>query len=409
MQPEISALEPGLNHVVRPQPVKSGQPAAAPTGSLLIRNARIVLADEVIHGCLKVEHGLNTGIDSGNTIAPEAVDIDGDTIVAGLVELHTDNLERHMMPRPKTSFPPQPALLAHDAEIISAGITTVFDALGVGDPYGGGFRDSNQRQILELLDSLTGHGVLRAEHLLHVRCELPAPNARSLFEPFIAHPRLRMISLMDHTPGQRQWTNIEHARTYYTGKKGWSDERFNAEIIEAPGRQARYAQPNRDYFREYAIRAGLALATHDDTTEDQVLQAHGEGASISEFPTTLLAARKAKELRMVTIAGAPNIVRGGSHSGNVAAIDLARHQLLDVLSSDYVPTSLINAAWQLTRQAQMSLPQAMATVTINPARAARLNDRGQIRNGNRADLVRVREIGGMPAVTDVWVQGRRVH
>lgn len=376
---------------------------------LIIKNARIVLDNEIVIGCVQARNGKIVSVDSGASAARSAIDLDGDTLVAGLIELHTDNLERHMMPRPKTTFPAQPALLAHDAEIVSAGITTVFDALGVGDPYGGGFRDRNQQEVLELLDLLSAHGVLRAEHLIHVRCELPAPNAQSLFEPFIGNERLRLISLMDHTPGQRQWTNIEHARTYFTGKKGWSNARFDEETLAAPARQAEYASPNRDYFRRYADENFIPLATHDDTTPEQVDQAHQEGATISEFPTTIIAAQRAKGLGLATIAGAPNIVRGGSHSGNVAAADLARAGLLDILSSDYVPTSLINAAWELTRCAELSLPAALATVTSLPAKAAGLADRGSIRPGLRADLVRVREVGALPAVRDVWVAGKRVH
>lgn len=376
---------------------------------LIIKNARIVLDNEVIIGCVQARNGKIVSVDSGSSAVRNALDLDGDTLVAGLIELHTDNLERHMMPRPKTTFPAQPALLAHDAEVVSAGITTVFDALGVGDPYGGGFRDHNQRVVLELLDLLSAHGVLRAEHLIHVRCELPAPNAQKLFEPFIGNERLRLLSLMDHTPGQRQWTNIEHARTYYTGKKGWSDAQFDEETVAAPRRQAEHAAPNREYFRRYADENSLVLATHDDTTTEQVEQAHQEGATISEFPTTIIAARRAKALGLATVAGAPNIVRGGSHSGNVSAADLAREGLLDILSSDYVPTSLINAAWELRACAELSLPAALATVTSQPAKAAGLADRGSISPGLRADLVRVREVGGLPAVRDVWVVGKRVH
>ncbi len=380
-----------------------------PQQELILKNARIVLDDEVINGCVQTRRGQIVSVDSGSSAARNAIDLDGDTLVAGLVELHTDNLERHMMPRPKTSFPAQPALLAHDAEVVSAGITTVFDALGVGDPYGAGFRDHNQQVVLETLDLLESHNALRAEHFIHVRCELPAPNARTLFEPFIGNDRLRLVSLMDHTPGQRQWTNIEHARTYFTGKKGWSDARFDEEILSAPQRQAEYAEPNREYFRRYALDSALALATHDDTTLEQVDQACKEGATISEFPTTLAAANRAKALGLITVAGAPNIVRGGSHSGNVAAADLAQSGLLDVLSSDYVPTSLINAAWQLTTCAGLSLPAALATVTSQPARAAGLTDRGTIGQGLRADLVQVSEIAGLPAVRHVWVAGKRVH
>lgn len=380
----------------------------SPGQELVLKNARVILDDEVITGCVQTRHGRIVSVDSGSSAARNAIDLDGDTLIAGLVELHTDNLERHMMPRPKTNFPAQPALLAHDAEIVSAGITTVFDALGVGDPYGAGFRNHNHKVVVDTLDLLDSHQALRAEHFIHVRCELPAPNARTLFEPFIGNDRLRLVSLMDHTPGQRQWTNIEHARTYFTGKKGWSDARFDEEILSAPQRQAEYAEPNREYFRRYATECALALATHDDTTPEQVDQAHQEGASISEFPTTLAAASRAKALGLTTVAGAPNIVRGGSHSGNVAAADLAKEGLLDVLSSDYVPTSLINAAWQLTT-CGISLPAALATVTRQPAKAAGLSDRGSIRQNMRADLVQVSEIAGLPAVRHVWVAGERVH
>ena len=312
------------------------------------------------------------------------------------------------MPRPKVSFPMQGAVQAHDAEIAAAGITTVLDAIGVGDPYGDGFRARDQSALLAVLDRLEDAGVLRADHLIHVRCELPAPNARELFEPFAHHPRLRLISLMDHTPGQRQWTDIAHARTYYTGKKGWSDARFDEEVRVAPQRQAEHAAPNRAWFADFARSHAVALATHDDTTAAHVDEARALGAGLSEFPTSLVAARRARELGLSTVAGAPNVVRGGSHSGNVAALDLAREGLLDALSSDYVPSSLLLAAWLLTRDAGFSLPEALAVVTRRPALACGLADRGELAIGQRADLVRVRAVGDVPVVREVVVAGRRV-
>lgn len=374
----------------------------------LLTNARLVLANEVVHGTLRVQDGLITDLSHGNTSAANATDLHGDWLMPGLVEVHTDNLERHVMPRPKVSFPMQGAVQAHDAEIAAAGITTVLDAIGVGDPYGDGFRASDQSALLEVLDRLEDAGVLRADHLVHVRCELPAANARELFEPFAQHRRLRLISLMDHTPGQRQWTNVDHARTYYTGKKGWSDARFDEEVRVAPQRQAEHARPNRAWFAEFARAHGVALATHDDTTAAHVDEAAALGAGMSEFPTTLEAARRARELGLHTVAGAPNVVRGGSHSGNVAAVDLARAGLLDALSSDYVPGSLLLAGWMLTREAGFSLPEAMAVVTRNPARACGLVDRGELAVGLRADLVRVREVAGSPSVRSALVGGRRV-
>lgn len=379
------------------------------TSELVIRNASVVLPDRVLQrATVCVRDGLIAYVDDAASALPAAVDLGGDWLLPGLVEVHTDNLERHVTPRPRTHFPMAGALPAHDAEIAGAGITTVLDAIGVGDPYLEGFRAHDQSALLGVLDALDAAGALRADHRVHVRVELPAPNARELFEPFAHHPRLALVSLMDHTPGQRQWHDVEKARVFYTGRKGWSDERFDEEVRIAPERQARHARPNRAWFVQFARAHGVALATHDDTTEAHVDEAFRDGASMSEFPTTLAAARRARKLGMVTVAGAPNVVRGGSHSGNVAALDLARDGVLDALSSDYLPSSLLAAAWALQREAGFAPAEAVALVSRGPALACGLADRGAIAPGLRGDLVRVREVGGQPVVMQVWRGGRRV-
>lgn len=378
------------------------------TPDLILGNARIVLAGDVVHGCVRLQAGRITDITPGNTSVPSAHDLGGDYLLPGLVEVHTDNLERHVTPRPKVNFPMLGAVQAHDAEVASVGITTVLDAIGVGDPYDEGFRSKDQSELLHVLDRLEDAGLLRADHLIHVRCELPAHNARALFEPFARHRRLRLISLMDHTPGQRQWTDIEHARVYYTGKKGWSNEQFLNEVRIAPERQQQHARPNRAWFTDFAHTHGVALATHDDTTVEHVDEAHSQGATMSEFPTTLVAAQRAKALGLCTVMGAPNVIRGGSHSGNVAAMTLAREGVLDALSSDYVPSSLLRSAWKLTQEGGFSLPMAVNVVSRNPARAVGLSDRGEIGLGLRGDLIRVKDLGDHPVVREAWVSGRRV-
>lgn len=380
--------------------------------TLVFRNGRIVLADEVVQGSVQAEQGRITAVDSGATLAA-GHDLEGDYLMPGLVEIHTDNFERHLMPRPKVQWAEMPALMAHDAEVAAAGITTVFDALGVGDADPDSLRGSAWSAVVETIDTCAAQGLLRADHHLHVRCELPAPNTIDLFAPFHGHERLSLISLMDHTPGQRQWEDIEQARVYYTGKKGWSLEKFLRQVEHTTELQARYAQPHRQYFVDYCRTHGIALASHDDTTEDHVQQAHAEGASVSEFPTTVAAARAAHDRGMCTVMGGPNIVRGGSHSGNVAAAELARLGLLDILSSDYVPGSLLSAVARLVHDGILTLPQAVATVTRNPARACGMHDRGEIRQGLRADLIQVRLVdlpkGGQQAVVRAaWREGRRV-
>lgn len=379
------------------------------THDLLITNARVVLAHETLRqATVQVRDGLIQAVHHGASNLPGAVDLQGDWLIPGLVELHTDNLERHVTPRPRTQLPMSSALPAHDAEIAAAGITTVFDAIGVGDPYGDGFRAHDQSALLAVLDAMEAAGALRADHRVHVRCELPAPNARALFEPFAQHRRLALISLMDHTPGQRQWADIEQARVFYTGRKGWTDEQFDAEVRLAPQRQAEHAEPNRQWFADFARQHGVALASHDDTTTAHVDEALALGVTMSEFPTTRAAAERAKACSMSTVAGAPNVVRGGSHSGNVAASDLARAGLLDALSSDYVPGSLLQAAWVLQAQAGFSMSEAVRLVSLGPARAAGFQDRGEISPGLQADLVHVRVVAGAPVVMQVWRAGRRV-
>ena len=379
----------------------------------IFKNAQLVLPHEVVLGSVSVAHGLISSVDQGPATHAEGWDLQGDYLMPGFVEMHTDNFERHLMPRPKVQWAEMPALLAHDAEVAAAGITTVFDALGVGDADPDSLRGSTWNPVIETLDTCAREGLLRADHHLHVRCELPAPNTIDLFTPFHDHPRLSLISLMDHTPGQRQWENIDVARVYYTGKKGWSNEKFERQVALAADLQARYAAPHRAYFVTYCQTHGIALASHDDTTVAHVQQAHAEGASMSEFPTTLLAAQTAHEHGLLNVMGGPNVVRGGSHSGNVAAADLARHGLLDILSSDYVPGSLLSAAMRLVDDGILTLPQAITTVTHNPAQATGLKDRGQIAVGLRADLIQVRVVN-LPhgkrhaVVRAVWREGQRV-
>ena len=382
-------------------------------GELVFKSARLVLGGEVVQGTLAVAGGSIVALDAGGTSVPEAADLEGDFLLPGLVELHTDNFERHLMPRPKVRWPALPALLAHDAEVAAAGITTVYDALGVGDADEEALRGQGWGEVIDCIDRAAQAGLLRADHLLHVRCELPAPNTLELFAPFVGDPRVGLISLMDHTPGQRQWENLRQAHTYYTGKKGWSDEKFDRQVANSKSLQERYAKPHRGYFVEYARKHGIALASHDDTKAAHVFEAHGEGAAISEFPTTVEAARTAQGLGMSIVMGAPNVVRGGSHSGNVSALDLAKLDLLDTLSSDYVPISMLMGAFRLVDLVGWSIAQAVATVSLNPARSLGLADRGEIAPGKRADLVQVRLVEGpdgfrQPVVRAVWRQGKRI-
>lgn len=375
----------------------------------LIRNARIVTANEDFLGTFASDSQHIIELARGDTGVAAATDWQGDYLLPGLVEIHTDNLEKHLMPRPKVHWPVLPAILAHDGQVATAGITTVLDAIAVGDIDADSVRSQTLATCIDGLRQAESAGLLRADHFLHLRLELAEPHLLELFTPFLHDPRLKMVSLMDHTPGQRQWSDLSHYRTYMTGKRGWSVEKVDSMFEQMLARQARYAADNRRRLVACCNgrAAPLPMATHDDTTEAHVNEGIADGIMISEFPTTMAAARAARDNGLSIIMGAPNMVRGGSHSGNVSAAELAQAGLLDVLSSDYVPASLLHAAF-LLQAVGFSVSQAVATVSRNPAHMVGLMDRGEIALQRRADFIRVRMFGVIPVVLETWKAGRQI-
>lgn len=371
----------------------------------VFRNAKIVLADVVIDGAIAIEGETIAAIDPGLALTGE--DMDGDFLLPGLVELHTDHLENHYRPRPKVFWNPMAALHAHDVQVAGSGITTVFDAVRIGSDDDMPEMDTHAEKLLGAIRRASADGRLRAEHFVHLRCELPSPDVVEHFDQFAHSPEVRLASVMDHTPGQRQFLSIEAYAAFY--RKDQTEEQFTAFIAARRAEQEKYAGANRREIFRRGGELGVAFASHDDATLDHVAEGVRDGVRISEFPTTLVAAEAAHKAGLAVLMGAPNVVRGKSHSGNVSAIELARAGYLDVLSSDYVPFALMQAAFLLPERVDgMSLPEAVAKVTRNPAHAAGLDDRGEIAVGLRADLVRVRVIDGEPVVREVWRQGVRV-
>ena len=370
----------------------------------ILTNARLVLPDEVVDGTLVLRDGRIATVDAGHTSLPAAEDFAGDYVVPGLIELHTDHVESQAFPRPGVRWPTMQALLAHDATIAGAGITTVFDAIAVGHDTGKAFRKEFCGEVLEHLDHAIDAGLLRAEHRVHLRCEVAIPGMTEEFDRHVERPAVGLVSLMDHTPGQRQFVSMDKYREYYLGKYDITEEELQRQIEQRLAVQAEHAGPNRDHISARCRAAGLPMASHDDATPEHVREAYGEGVRISEFPTTLEAARTAHEHGMVIIMGAPNMVRGGSHSGNVSADELAAEGLLDCFSSDYMPRSLLHAAWRLSESC-CTPSAAFATVTATPARMLGLADRGAIAPELRADLVRFTPNVHGPVIRRVWRAG----
>jgi len=379
------------------------------TDETILANARLILPEQEITGSLRMQGGEITDIAEGAAVPAGAVDCGGDYVVPGLIELHTDNLERHIRPRPSAEWPHNAAIVAHDAELAATGITTVFDAIRVGSIEGKGgvgWRRYARGLADEILAMRTA-GALKISHHLHLRAEICSDTLIEELDSFGAADRVGILSLMDHTPGQRQFADLRQYEIYMRGKHGLSEEVFQDHVATRIALGDKVREKHEAAAVDAAQRFGAALASHDDTTVDHVARSAQHGVALAEFPTTVAAAKACQAQGIAVMMGAPNLVRGGSHSGNVAAGDLAEMGLLDILSSDYVPSALLFAAAKLGLIWD-SMPDAIATVTRAPAHAAGLLDRGSLAPGMRADVVRFGLAAEVPVLRGVWSHGTRV-
>jgi alpha-D-ribose 1-methylphosphonate 5-triphosphate diphosphatase len=375
----------------------------------ILANALLVLPGETLAGQVRLVGGRIAEIAAGTAVPPGAVDCGGDLVMPGLIELHTDNLERHIEPRPKVDWPHAAAIIAHDAELASVGITTVFDALRVGSVITPDKAKNGEyaRALADEILGLRAEGVLRISHFLHLRAEVCSETLVEELAKFGPDDRIGIVSLMDHTPGERQFRDLSKLWDYMGSKRGMTMAEFDTHVAEMRAMRARLGDMHEAAAVAEARRYGATLASHDDTTAGQVASSAAHGAEVAEFPTTVEAARACHDHGISVMMGAPNLIRGGSHSGNVAALELAQAELLDIVSSDYVPSSLLSAALMLG-DLWGDMARGVATVTAAPADATGLRDRGHLVPGARADVIRVARVGRAGAVRGVWVQGNRV-
>src|ERR1700721_2045570 len=375
----------------------------------ILGNAKIILADRVIErGWIAFTDGRIAEFGEGHAPAGSE-DSGGDLIMPGLIELHTDHLEAHYVPRPKVFWDPIAAVVSYDGQLATSGITTVLDSLRVWREDGAEDVDGRAGILAEAISTARDEALLRADHFLHLRCEIPMPDVVEEAKELIGRPDVRLMSLMDHTPGQRQFRDEGKLRDYYRGKgAGMTDAELDTLFERRFAYQKAYAATNMREIVALAHQYEIPLASHDDTTDENVTDAIRDRVSVAEFPTTIEAARGLHRAGIGILMGAPNVVRGGSHSGNVAAVDLAREGFLDVLSSDYIPSSLLMAALQLPQHVPaIDLASAVRPVTKTPAEAGGLADRGEIAPGKRADLIRVHVARDIPVVRCVWREGHR--
>jgi alpha-D-ribose 1-methylphosphonate 5-triphosphate diphosphatase len=374
-----------------------------------LSNAQLVLPHGVESGALSIAGGCFVALDTDKDADAE-IDCEGDYLLPGLIDLHTDNLEHHFHPRPAVRWPSAlMAVLAHDWQMLGAGVTTVLDALSLGDYDSGGARTAMLNAAIDGVSDARARGLTRADHYFHFRCELSDPGLLPIVDQHLSNDALRLMSVMDHTPGQRQWKNTKLYREFRRKKNAqvWTDEEFEVYLEERRANQRDHVVPGRARVGQAGKDFSVRIASHDDTTIADVEESHADGITISEFPTTLEAASRARELGMKIVMGSPNVVLGKSHSGNVSALDLNEAGLLDILTSDYVPASLLHAAFIIANKG-VPLNEAVAKVTATPADVLGFTDRGRIAPRLRADLLRVRLVDGQPVIRGIWVNGNRV-
>lgn len=380
-----------------------------------INNARIVTPEEVIeHASLVLEGGRIAGISRRPERSGETIDASGRYVLPGLVDLHSDAVEKQLEPRPGVTVPEELAFIEMDRYFASSGITTGFHAISFMENKNRSF--DRGRRLCGMVSNFGPEGSVR--HELHLRCELPEEGSLEVIEDLLRSRPVKIISLMDHTPGQGQFRDLEWFRRYWRDDACMDEGRISAAIAEAGARaeaRAKAGNGNQEYSLAFekveriaraAIKNGATLASHDDDTPDRVVALAERGVEISEFPVTAEAARRARELGLKVCMGAPNALRGTSSGGNLSVLEVIEYRLVDALCSDYYPPSMLQAAFKLAKEKLLDLPAAVGLVSSGPARAVGLSGRGGIRENTTADVLVVGQRLGLPVVTHTIVNGR---
>jgi alpha-D-ribose 1-methylphosphonate 5-triphosphate diphosphatase len=372
-----------------------------------LTHARVVLTDEVLHdACVLIDNGVISAIEPESCAGYEVIDLQGKWLMPGMIDLHCDALEKEVEPRPNVHFPLTFACAQADKRNAAAGITTVYHALSFAHDELGVRNNHFAAQIARAVHDWHPHGLV--DNRVHCRYEITDETGLPILKELLAEQSMHLISMMDHTPGQGQFKDMAAYRDYLTRTYKKTADEVEV-IVERKVEAASGAYTRMVELAQAAHGAGISVASHDDDSAERVATMSDIGADISEFPISLEAAKAAKAVGMSTIFGAPNIIRGKSQSGSMRAIDAIHEGVADCLCADYAPATLIMAVMSIPGLTDLDLPSTVRLVTANPARAAKLEDRGSIEVGKRADLIAVGEPGGLPQVTDAWVHGKPAY
>jgi len=375
--------------------------------NLYLTHAEVVLENEVLpDAAVLVEDGVIAAINPQSAGNVEEISLHGQTLIPGMIDLHCDALEKEVEPRPNVHFPLDFACAQADKRNAAAGVTTVFHALSFANHELGVRNNAFAADIARAVHAWQPHALV--DNRVHCRYEVTDPTAPPVLLELMQNGDMHLFSVMDHSPGQGQFKDIAAFRDYLARTYKKSDAELDALLAEKAS-QSEGAMQRIEALVEAARGHGIRVASHDDDTQQKVEAVHALGVSISEFPINLEAAQAAKSRGMHTIFGAPNILRGKSQSGSMRALDAVKQNVADCLCADYAPAALIVAVFRLPQLAEITLADAVRLVTLNPARAAGLKDRGSIAVGKRADLVSVAHINGLAQAAGVWTRGRLAY
>jgi len=374
----------------------------------LIHNATMILPNSLVEGgWLLIEDGRILDLGEEATcphVADYVVNANMQFLLPGLIDLHCDAIEKLVEPRPDIHFDIQVALEQADWRLAGSGITTEFHAVSLDDNEFGVRSETFTHDLHHALTTTREETLIR--HKIHARLELTSRRGSEAVTQLIEQKACDMVSLMDHSPGQGQYRTEQTFREYVKRSTSRTAVEIDA-LLEMKRSQAVEIPSRVEHVTQLARSAGLAIATHDDDTAAKVQQWPKLGVTISEFPTTLEAARTAHDLDLAVCMGAPNVIRGKSSGGNLSAHEGIRAGVVDVLCSDYYPAAMLHAVFMLGTREVLTLPHAMRLVTLNPAQAVGLSaDYGSLEVGKIADVILVRlSWRGIPVVQRLFVQG----
>lgn len=373
-----------------------------------LHNARLVLKDHVIEqGAVLLEDGIIQAINP-SVVADhvQQIDLKGQTLIPGLIDLHCDALEKEVEPRPKVHFPLKFACAQADKRNASNGITTVFHAISFANDEFGVRNNEVASKIVHTMREWNENALV--DNRIHCRYEVTDPTALDVLLALIDKDAIDLVSIMDHSPGQGQFKDVNAFKDYLAGTYKKTEAELEA-LIANKIAQSELTLSRIETLIAKAKAHNIQIASHDDDCPEKIELLHGFGVKVSEFPINLPAAQAAKAKGMRTIFGAPNILRGQSQSGSMRALDAVKANVADCLCSDYHPATMLSAAFRLPELTDISLSQAVNLVSYNPAQAAGLFDRGEIAVGKRADLVCVAQVQDVLQTQYVFSEGKLVY